>query len=1242
MSLSLHQISKNLSMMKKPLLLLFFLFAGLVSYAQVTLSGKTLTDKGEPVPSVVVTVKKNGVTKTNTLSDFDGLYRITGLDPGNYDIEFSLIGFATAVQKNVSLTNGIIVVDGKMSDDPKLLNEVIIVEYKVPLVKVDNTTQGGTLTSLQIAKSPIKDVTSLVGTAAPGVSVSANGNISVRGGRENTTDTYIDGMRVRGTNSVPANDIEQLEVITGGLEAKYGDVVNGVVNITTKGPANKFTGALELESSKYLDKFGYQFVNANVSGPIWQKQKDKYKETIIGFRLSGQYRSNLDANPSAIPTYRVKDDVLKQLEEKPITTIGNGTQVASAELLTADKFDILGYRAGNNYRQMETVGKIDAKITKNIDVTLTGNYYRIDDQFTPGSGDGGVGAAAGDWQVFNTHNNPTSVVQRYRSIARLRHRLGNTEGGKATGTVIENAQYTIQGSFERDFRLRQDPRHEDRFFDYGYVGQFDYAYAPDIRPVLDTTGGVPRAVLRHLGYRRELQRYTRAEKNPVLANYNNGVDIDVAGNNINVFNGAFNRENLANVWTFHKNVGNVYNRFIKNDGTMMTAKVDFSFDLVPGGSKAKAHNIQFGVIYEQRDDRFYQISPFRLWDLAELRQNDNINGTALDTAITLRDTLINGERVKIYAPLENKDVATQTDIQFYKRYREKLGLKPLSQGNVSNLTPEQMSLDMFSARELNDLNLTNYYGFDYLGRRLTSNVTFKDFFTSRDANGVRTFPVAPLNPIYVGGYIQDKFRYKDIIFSAGLRVDRYDANTKVMKDPYSLYEIMTAKEFYDNVLKTKKPDNIGDDFKVYLSSNTIGKTNYNYKESDVRAYRIGDQWYTKNGQPQDPVALFGESAQTFAKYKSDTFPTIKQLGYNPDISFEDYKPQTNVMPRLAVSFPISDVANFFAHYDVLVARPSGNNNVTALNYFYFDDVNRTPENNANLKPERTIEYEVGFQQKLNDFSAIKISSYYREMRDWIQLRFYKYLPAPSKVTEYLSYDNLDFGTVKAFTFQYDLRPINHFSGLINYTLQFADGTGSTAGSSRDLNRRGAIRVLSPLNFDERHRITARLDYRFDDGKYTGPKLFGADIFKDAGANIQLTTVSGRPYTANRQPQPFSSSQISGEINGARLPWNYTIDGRLDKTVSLSKNQSHPLSVNVYLRVQNLLNTRNVANVYNATGSPDDDGYLTSARGQSELANTAASRPDDLEAYQNSYMMRMFDPDFYFLPRRIFLGAIFSF
>jgi outer membrane receptor protein involved in Fe transport len=1238
--------------MKKQLLIFLLLLVGLTGYSQATLSGKTTDDKGEPVPFVIVIVIKNGVPKYNSESDFNGLYRITNIDVGTYDVEFRLSGLGTQLQKGVKLFSGVATINQVMSDDPKILDVVTIKEYKVPIVKVDQTSTGGALTSEQIAKLPTKDISGLMAAAAPGIAVDASGNINVKGSRANANDYYIDGIRVRGTNLVPANEIEQLEVITGGLQARYGDVIGSVTNITTKGPASKLSGGLEVETSKYLDNFGYNFVNANIAGPILRKTRtDKsgssFKETVLGFRLSGQMRLNEDASPSAIPVYRVKEDVLKQLEENPLTTIGGGAKVASAELLGKESFDALPQRPNNKYAQYDFVGKIDARLSKSIDIAFTGNYYKIEDQLTPTSSDDGTATTTGgSWQVFNSHNNPTNYVDRFRTNFRFRHRLGNTEGVAAgkekKGTSFDNAQYTLQFGFERNFDKISDPHHGDKLFEYGYVGQFDYVNVPVIGNVTNPITGVN--ALTHLGYARQLQGYKRAEFNPVLANYNNGIDIDPVGNNVNVYNGFYNRENQARVWNFHQNVGNVYNRFRKRDGTLITGTANISFDFMPGGDKSRAHNIQIGAIYEQRDDRSYTIRPFSLWNIAEQLQDGVINGTALDTATVVRDSIIGGQTVKIFAPLRNKEIASQTDIQFYKRYREKLGLAPLALGNVNNLTPDQLTLDMFTARELNDRGITGYYGYDYLGNRLQSNVSFNDFFNAKDdATGTRTFPVAPIRPIYIAGYIQDKFRYKDIIFSMGVRIDRYDANTKVLKDPYSLYDIYTAKDYYDNVLKGAKPTNIGDDWKVYVNPYTNRPSD---NESSIRAFRLGEQWYTKGGQPTDPVPLFGENGQTYARYKAGVagtdFGGIKDLNFTPEQTFEDYKPQTNIMPRLAFSFPISDVANFFAHYDVLVARPASSNIVTALNYFYFDDVNRTPEDNANLKPEKTIDYEIGFQQKLNESSGLKIASFYKEMRDMIQLRFYKYLPAPLKISEYSSYDNLDFGTVKGFTFQYDLRPTGHVSANINYTLQFADGTGSDASSQRGLNRRGNIRTLSPLNYDERHRVVATIDYRFDGAKYDGPTLFGSEIFKNAGANFQISTVSGRPFTKRVQPTPFDGTILEGNINGNRLPWIFNVDLRIDKTVRISNNPKNPLDVNIYLRVQNLLDTRNISQVYSASGSADDDGYLKSTRGQSELANVEASRAGSLDAYFNSYQMRMLDPDFYYLPRRIFLGATFSF
>ena len=53
-----------------------------------------------------------------------------------------------------------------------------------------------------------------------------------------------------------------------------------------------------------------------------------------------------------------------------------------------------------------------------------------------------------------------------------------------------------------------------------------------------------------------------------------------------------------------------------------------------------------------------------------------------------------------------------------------------------------------------------------------------------------------------------------------------------------------------------------------------------------------------------------------------------------------------------------------------------------------------------------------------------------------------------------------------------------------------------------------------------------------------------------------------------------------------------------------------LNVNVYFRVANLLDRRNVVSVFGYTGSPTDDGYLASVEGQSFVNGISASIMDN--------------------------------
>lgn len=1218
----------------------------LIGHAQTSLAGK-ITDEetGEPMLFTTVALYKNGVLMSGTETDFDGNYSFSNIDPGTYDVETSLVGYQTLRTTEVKVLAGRSnKLDLQMSSGVTLDLGVEVKSYRNPLIEQDNTTSGAVITSDQIRNLPTRNINALAATSAGVASTDEGSTPTVRGSRSNATNYYVDGIRVQG-NLIPESEIEQMQVITGGVEAQYGDVTGGIISITSKGPSNKLTGGIEAETSRFLDPYNNNLIGFNLSGPILRNGSGV---SILGFRLAGRYTYNEDDDPPGIPVYRVTDERLAELEANPVIrltdNLGRSGTFVNADFTSADQVQALKANPYEADQNVSLNAKLDARLSDAIDITFSGTYTDSKNQFTPSSG------ATPGWRVYNSHNNPFQYSNTYRGNFRFRHRLGSTGGGNTAerkSSSIQNASYTLQAGYEKATAETFDPRHGKNYFDYGYVGKFDFEYVPIFDAVLDTS--VNAAVATHVGYRPILRSYEPNGNNNVLSNYNNVLSF-AQGDAINgnLSNYGFITDNTSAIflddfyvvngradalysssWNFHTNVGQVYNVVQEGGTDIYTFSANANFDFLPGGSEKGRHNIQLGVWYEQRLSRSYTVAPFNLWTIARQQANIHIQGVDVENADSIGVFDLPG-----FGPTPLLELTLNPDSEqiFYQRIREALGGIPLSTYvNVDALSPDQLSLDMFSAKELNDQGVLSYIGYDYLGNPFDG--TFEDFFRPNPVTGVRDFPVAPNRPIYAAAYIQDKFTFKDIIFRVGLRVDRYDANTKVPKDLYSLYEIMGADQFHSE-FGGERPGNIGDDYKVYLSSQ-------NYSRPVVQAYRDGDTWYEADGTPRNsPNQIEGiRSGLVFPMYQDERVREnenfIKSPDYDPTVSFEDYEVQFNYMPRLAFSFPISADANFFAHYDILVQRPPSNTLATPLNYFYFFEGGSSIRNNPRLRPERTIDYEVGFQQRLSNSSAIKISAYYKEMRDMIQSRVI--FPVPV-IGEYTTYGNIDFGTVKGFSFAYDLRRTGNVSLQANYTLQLADGTGSNADSQRSLNNRGVIRTLFPLTFDERHRFNMVLDYRYGTGDfYTGPSVGSLDLLANTGINFQATAVSGRPYTATQTPLELQGTGLTGSINGARKPWTFLLSARIDKQFTLQQG----LGLNVYLRVTNLLDRRNVINVYSATGSPTNDGFLESTRGASQQANISNSLRE-LDAYLASYQWALLNPDFYSLPRRFNLGVIMNF
>jgi hypothetical protein len=238
--------------------------------------------------------------------------------------------------------------------------------------------------------------------------------------------------------------------------------------------------------------------------------------------------------------------------------------------------------------------------------------------------------------------------------------------------------------------------------------------------------------------------------------------------------------------------------------------------------------------------------------------------------------------------------------------------------------------------------------------------------------------------------------------------------------------------------------------------------------------------------------------------------------------------------------------------------------------------------------------------------------------------------------QYYTYGNIDFGTVKGLSVNYDLRRTNNVQMTANYTLQFADGTGSSATSGADLVNTGQpnLRTLIPLDYDQRHALSASVDYHYGEGKdYDGPVWLGAKVFQNAGANIMLSAGSGTPFSKQSNITQEAASGINdrstleGSINGSRLPWQFRINAKINKEFEIKWNDKKSSRLNVYVQVQNLMDAKNIMNIYRATGNANDDGYLTSAAAQNSI-----DAQNDPESFRYLYSLAVNNPSHYSLPR----------
>ncbi len=235
--------------------LAFLIFTINLSFAQTgKLKGK-VTEDSSPIPSVNIFLMG---TTIGTVSDEKGNYNFSSIPVGNYQIRFSSVGFETKFF-NITIYNGkTIELDVELKQKAIEVDEVKVTGFKYQ-------QQSDTRTSLidlnprsakvlpGAGEDVLRTLQSLPGVLAPN---DFSSQLIVRGSGPDQNLIIMDDIeifnpyRLYGVISMFNPDaVSDVNLITGGFPAKYGDRLSAVLDVTNREGNKKKTLAGSVNAS---------------------------------------------------------------------------------------------------------------------------------------------------------------------------------------------------------------------------------------------------------------------------------------------------------------------------------------------------------------------------------------------------------------------------------------------------------------------------------------------------------------------------------------------------------------------------------------------------------------------------------------------------------------------------------------------------------------------------------------------------------------------------------------------------------------------------------------------------------------------------------------------------------------------------------------------------------------------------------------------------------------------------------
>ena len=404
------------------------------------------------------------------------------------------------------------------------------------------------------------------------------------------------------------------------------------------------------------------------------------------------------------------------------------------------------------------------------------------------------------------------------------------------------------------------------------------------------------------------------------------------------------------------------------------------------------------------------------------------------------------------------------------------------------------------------------------------------------------------NPREMSFYVQDKMEADNIVANFGLRYDYFDPQWKTvndLRDPNHRVPLKPINQYFDL-------DGDGE-----ISEDEMYNGNRKTDEDRLLSNEYGDPWY------------------------------------------EDVEPKTQISPRFALAFPITDKGYLHFSYGHFFQNPG-------FSFLYTNPEFEVPPSsgvgttmgNANMKPQRTTQYEVGFSQQFGQDLGIEVTGYFKDIRNLNSTKIVQSFVAGDR---YGLYINKDYANSRGITVAVSKRARGPFSGNIDYTYSISEGNASDPAAAF-YDEQANIepeKVLVPLDWDQRHTLNATMTYH---------------PIKNSGISVVASYGSGLPYTTE-----YIGVRTSFE-NNAREPATYNLDMRsYYNFILLNKFQ-----ISAHINIYNLFDTQNELTVYNDTGRST---YTLLPTYTPQISGPGFNTLDE-------YLVR---PDFYSSPRQVKIG-----